>query len=164
MAPSRRETLLLLAAGLAAAAAGFVVGPLLVGKGEGIQDLRVEGLVDLAGKRRHLTEWQGRVLVCNFWATWCTPCREEIPLLITARDRYGGGGVEIIGIAIDSATKVVEFKRSFRISYPILVAEATGLDLMRQLGNRSGGLPFTVFFDRRGEPVHRKLGPSSKSI
>ena len=158
MAPSRRETLLLVAAGLAAAAAGFVAGPLLLGKGEGILDLRADGLVDLTGKPRQLTEWQGRVLVCNFWATWCAPCREEIPLLMTARDRYRLAGVEIVGIAIDSAAKVGEFTRSLGISYPILVAEATGLDLMRRLGNSSGGLPYTVVFDRRGEPAHRKLG------
>ena len=158
MAPSRRETLLLLAAGLAAAAAGFVAGPVLLGKGERIRDLRADGLVDLTGKPRQLTEWQGRVLVCNFWATWCAPCREEIPLLMTARDRYGAGGVEVVGIAIDSAPKVVEFTKSFMISYQILVAEASGLDLMRRLGNISDGLPYTVFFDRRGEPTHRKLG------
>ena len=158
MAPNRRETLLLVAAGLAAAAAGFIAGPFLLGNREWERALRFEGLVDLTGKPRSLAEWQGRVLVCNFWATWCAPCREEIPVLSAARSRYGPGGVEVVGIAIDSASKVVEFTRSFSISYPILVAEATGVDLMRQLGNTSGGLPYTVFFDRRGEPTHHKLG------
>jgi thiol-disulfide isomerase/thioredoxin len=158
MTPGRREALLLTATGLAAAAAGFLVGPLFLGKDEGLGQLGGEGLLDLTGKPRRLAEWEGRVLVCNFWATWCAPCREEIPLLAIARDRYAKNGVEVVGIAIDLVPKVVEFARSFKISYPILTAELTGTDLMRRMGNRSGGLPFTVLFDRKGEPQQRKLG------
>ena len=160
MTPGRREVLVLAAAGLAAAGAGFLAGPILLGeqKGDANRALKSEGLVDLDGKPRKLVEWQGKVLVCNFWATWCAPCREEIPLLVAAREVYQFKGVEIVGIAIDSAAKVVEFTRTFKISYPLLLAEASGLDLMRRLGNRSGGLPYTVFFDRRGEPGERKLG------
>jgi thiol-disulfide isomerase/thioredoxin len=96
--------------------------------------------------------------VLNFWATWCAPCREEIPLLVSARQKYGPAGVEIVGIAIDNVAKVGEFAATFRISYPVLLAEADGLDLMRQLGNTGGGLPYTVIADRDGRPVHRKLG------
>lgn len=160
MAPGRRESLVLAAVGLAAAAAGFVAGPMLLGQSQGQRDraLPSDSLVDLGGKPRLLTEWQGRVLVCNFWATWCTPCREEIPLLIAARDRFGSAGVEIVGIAIDSAAKVIEFSRSLNISYPILLADGTGLDMMRRLGNSAGGLPYTVFFNRKGQLAHRKLG------
>ena len=159
MTPSRREALILGVAGLAAAAAGFMVGPLLLNnpdEGDGI--LRSATMVDLDGKPRALAEWGGRVLVWNFWATWCTPCREEIPLLIAAREKYGLSGVEIVGIAVDNATKVREFSSSFNISYPILLAEADGLELMRKLGNSSGGLPYTVVTDRQGKVVYRKLG------
>ena len=158
MSPERREALILTGAGLAAAAAGFLAGPLILGKGEGTGALGADGLIDLAGKPRRLTEWRGKVLVCNFWATWCAPCREEIPLLAAARTEYAPKGVEIVGIAVDFAAKVGEFSRSLVISYPVLVAETTGIDLMRELGNRSGGLPYTVVFDRAGEPRHRKLG------
>jgi thiol-disulfide isomerase/thioredoxin len=168
MNPGRRETLILVAAGLAAAAAGFLAGPLLlqpkprggVGEGTGSADLALASasLIDLAGQSRRLSDWQGRVLVCNFWATWCAPCREEIPLLMAARQKYGPKGVEIVGIAIDNAVKVREFSSTFNISYPILLAEAGGLDLMRQLGNAAGGLPYTVLADRQGKLVHRKLG------
>lgn len=157
--PSRREALTLGAAGVAAAAAGFLAGPLLLGdKGRGDDVLRSASLIDLDGKPRHLAEWEGRILVWNFWATWCTPCREEIPLLIAVREKYRVWGVEIVGIAVDNAAKVREFSLSFGISYPILLAEADGLDLMRKLGNSSGGLPYTVVIDRQGDQVHRKLG------
>ena len=147
-------------AGLAAAAAGFLVGPALLQLGGGREEGALAQAVfkDLDGKSRRLAEWQGRALVCNFWATWCAPCREEIPLLIAARQKYGPSGVEIVGIAIDNAAKVREYAASFNISYPVLLAEADGLDLMRQLGNSAGGLPYTVIADRRGGLVHRKLG------
>ena len=159
MTPSRREALILGAAGVAAAAAGFLVGPLLLpDKARGDSVLRSATLVDLAGKPRQLTEWEGRILVWNFWATWCAPCREEIPLLIAAREKYRPLGVEIVGIAVDNAAKVREFSSSLGISYPILLAETDGLDLMRKLGNSSGGLPYTVIIDRQGNLVHRKLG------
>ena len=159
MTPSRREALILVTAGVAAAAAGFLVGPLLLKeKGRGDSILRSATLVDLAGKPRQAAEWEGQILVWNFWATWCTPCREEIPLLIAAREKYGPSGIEIVGIAIDNAAKVREFSSSLNISYPILLAETSGLDLMRTLGNSSGGLPYTVVIDRQGNLVYRKLG------
>ena len=158
MAPGRREGLILVAAGIAAAAAGFLVGPLILGSREDSGTLRTTGMVDQTGKRRALIEWHGKVLVCNFWATWCAPCREEIPLLIAAKEKYGPAGVEIVGIAVDNAVKVSEFSRMIGITYPVLLAESAGLDLMHEFGNKSGALPYTVFLDRRGRPVHRKLG------
>jgi thiol-disulfide isomerase/thioredoxin len=160
MAPGRRELLILGGAGLAAAAAGFLAGPALLklgGDGEG-DALLAAKFADLEGKTRRLAEWKGKVLVCNFWATWCTPCREEIPLLVAARQKYGHSGVEIVGIAVDNVDKVREFSSTFKISYPVLLAEADGLDLMRRVGNTSGGLPYTVITDRRGALIHRKLG------
>jgi thiol-disulfide isomerase/thioredoxin len=165
MAPGRRELLILGGAGLAAAAAGFLVGPALLrlgGDGED-QALAAAAFGDLDGRRRHLTEWRGKVLLCNFWATWCAPCREEIPLLVAARQKYAAGSIEIVGIAIDNAAKVREFSATFKISYPILLAEADGLDLMRRLGNQSGGLPYTVIADRNGRVIHRKLGALTKA-
>lgn len=160
MAAGRREALILGAAGIGAAAVGFLAGPALLrlttgGEGE---ILRSASFPDLAGKTRQLAEWRGKVLMCNFWATWCAPCREEIPLLIAAREKYGTSGVEIVGIALDNAAKVQEFSLTYGISYPVLLAEADGLDLMRRLGNSSGGLPYTVVVDRKGVLAYRKLG------
>ena len=79
-------------------------------------------------------------------------------MLMEERDKYRESGLEIVGIAIDNATKVGEFSASLKIPYPILLAEANGLDLMRKLGNTSGGLPYTVIANREGVLVHRKLG------
>jgi thiol-disulfide isomerase/thioredoxin len=160
MATPRREALILAAAGLAAAAAGFLVGPLVFERDAPKADAAFlsTSFPDLAGKSRRLSEWRGRVLVCNFWATWCAPCREEMPLLIAARSKYAAKGVEIVGIAVDNAAKVREFSRSLGVTYPILLSEADGLELMRRLGNSAGGLPYTVFLDREGRPVHQKLG------
>ncbi len=161
MTPGRRNALILGAAGLAAAGAGFVAGPWLLQRG----DNRAEGralfaatLPDLSGKPRRLSEWQGRALLVNFWATWCAPCREEIPLLAAALQKYGPGGVEIVGIAIDHADKIAEYSKTITIPYPVLYGVAEGLELMRLLGNASGGLPYTLVFDRNGALTHRKLG------
>jgi len=168
MKPGRRESLILGAAGLAAATAGFLAGPLALrstgsdtsGEAGGKADIALRAAVfpDLEGHARMLSEWRGRVLVCNFWATWCVPCREEIPMLIAARVKYAVSGLEIVGIAVDNPGNVRQFAASFKISYPVLLAEADGLDLMRKLGNSAGGLPYTVVADRQGGIVHRKLG------
>ena len=158
--PRRREALILVAAGVAAASAGFLVGPAFL-RGRDSADageLWSTRLPDLAGKSRQVSEWRGRVVVCNFWATWCAPCREEIPVLMAARQKSGPDTLEVVGIAVDNAAKVGEFARSFRISYPVLISDGEGLELMRKLGNTAGGLPYTVFLDRQGRVAHRKLG------
>ena len=168
MKRDRREALILGVAGLAAAAAGFLIGPIVLrqvdggrtggGTTPGSGVLPPANLIDLAGRPRQLDEWRDRFLICNFWATWCAPCREEIPLLMAAREKYASIGLEVVGIAIDNVAKVREFTSSFSISSPVLLAEADGLDLMRKLGNSAGGLPYTVVADRHGSVLHRKLG------
>ena len=158
MTPGRRDALVLTAAGLAAAAAGFLVGPAFLAREPAPEALLAARFPDLEGKPRQLSEWRGKVLVCNFWATWCAPCREEMPLLAAARARYAPNGVEFVGIAVDNEVKVGQFVRSLGITYPILLSEADGLEHMRRLGNSSGGLPFTVFLDRQGRVAERKLG------
>ena len=156
----RREILILGGVGVAAAAIGVLAAVRLAESPPvtGGDALRAARLTDLSGKLRSLAEWDGRVLVCNFWATWCPPCREEIPELVRARDKFLSSGVEFLGIALDQADKVSEFARSVRISYPVLLADAAGVDLVRQLGNPTGGLPFTVILDPKGSIVFRKIG------
>jgi thiol-disulfide isomerase/thioredoxin len=115
-------------------------------------------LVDLDGRPRKLAEWSGKVQVLNFWATWCPPCREEIPLLIAAQERFADQGVQVIGIAVDQPAEVANYRKSHGIGYPLLVNDAIALKMMELFGNRSGSLPFTVVLDRQNRVVSRKLG------
>jgi thiol-disulfide isomerase/thioredoxin len=115
-------------------------------------------LPDLAGQSQPIGQWNGRVLVVNFWATWCAPCREEIPALIRVQDKLGPKGLQIVGIAIDQAERVRPYAAQMRINYPVLIGELDAMDLAQQAGNRTGGLPFTVILDRSGKPVGSQLG------
>lgn len=160
MALRRREALILAGVAAAAAATGFIAGPRLLDRGGGgdADALRGATFQDLAGNPQSLDRWQGKILVLNFWATWCAPCLEEIPMLVVMREKYTSSGVEIVGIAIDLAAKVSDFSKTMKIGYPLLIADAAGIDLVRKLGNKAGGLPYTVFLNRRGLLVRRKLG------
>jgi len=159
MTPHRRN---LVVAGLVAAAAlgaGALVAPVVLQRSDPKAGaLASARFADLQGRTRALSEWQGKVVVVNFWATWCAPCLEEIPLLMTARRAHAGRGVEVVGIAVDQVAKVGEFAANLKIDYPILLADTGGLDLIRTLGNKSAGLPFTVFLDRDGSVARTKLG------
>lgn len=118
---------------------------------------------DIAGKRYSLAEWRGNTLVLNFWATWCAPCREEIPDLIAIRSEYAAKSVEIVGIAIDNMQAVGPYARTMKITYPIVIGEGTALDLARALGNPSGALPYTVVIAPDGTVLMRHLGRLPKA-
>src|SRR5512134_1640345 len=158
MANRRRDALILAGVGVAAAAAGALSGVLYLQSQSGAAGLLAARLNDLDGKPRRLIEWRGRALLCNFWATWCAPCREEVPLLVAAKQQLPSYGPEIIGICIDHAANISEFAATYKINYPLLVGGTTVLGVLRELGNTSGGLPFTVALDRNGAVVGRKLG------
>lgn len=113
---------------------------------------------DWQGKATRLQAWSGKVLALNFWATWCPPCIEEMPELSALANELRPKGAEVLGIGIDSAANIRQFAEKHRFSYPLLVAGAGALELIRSLGNESGGLPFTVIVDRRGRLVDRILG------
>ena len=155
---ARREALLLGAVALGAAAAGSLVGVLALQTRSGAAELLAAPFTDLSGKPRRLLEWQGRVVACNFWATWCAPCLAEMPMLSAAQQHYTGKGVSFVGIGFDHAAKIGEFTRKLKISFEILIADPSAIDLMKRVGNPAGALPYTVFLDRSGTIVHRKLG------
>ena len=150
------------AAGLAALVLGFWLALALRAPSESTTDAASQALQlvleDLDGQPRKLAEWSGKVQVVNFWATWCPPCREEIPLLIDTQRRFAGEGVQIIGIAVDKPAEVANYRTAHGIDYPLLVNDAVALRMMDLFGNRSGSLPFTVILDRENRVVSRKLG------
>jgi thiol-disulfide isomerase/thioredoxin len=115
-------------------------------------------LDDLSGKPTSITAWRGKSLVINFWATWCDPCRREIPLLKTLAADWAGRDLTIVGIALDHADKVRQFAEQFKIDYPLLIGEQDALEAAAKFGMDSPVLPFTVFTDRRGEVVALFVG------
>ena len=115
-------------------------------------------LADVKGGASSVGHWRGRVLVVNYWATWCAPCREEIPIFVRLQERYGDRGLQFVGIAIDQPAKVSEFAAEFRVNYPLLIAGVESLELLRQAGNRAGVLPYTLIIDRKGNLVSREPG------
>jgi thiol-disulfide isomerase/thioredoxin len=116
------------------------------------------GFPDVAGREQPLSQWRGQVLVLNFWASWCAPCREEMPDFAALRAQTRPQGVEFVGIAIDNPANVAQFLRQQPVNYPILVGEGAAHSLARQLGNPSGALPYTIVLDRDGKIVLSHLG------
>jgi thiol-disulfide isomerase/thioredoxin len=115
-------------------------------------------LKDLQGKSTPIAAWTGKSLVINFWATWCAPCRREIPLLQGLSTEWADRGVQVIGIAVDHPQEVSAFARQLKIGYPLLIGEQDALDVAASLGFDSPVFPFTVFTDRRGEVVALYVG------
>jgi thiol-disulfide isomerase/thioredoxin len=120
-------------------------------------------LPELDGKKHSLEEWRGKVIVLNFWATWCPPCREEIPLLVNLQKTRAASGLQVISVAIDNKTAVMLYRQSAGINYPILMGGDDAFDLVARYGNRMGSLPFTVIIDRSGAIAVRKLGAFTKN-
>jgi thiol-disulfide isomerase/thioredoxin len=109
------------------------------------------------GVPRSLADFRGRLLVVNFWATWCEPCRREIPLLQRLRRERAKDGVEIVGIALDHRDEVAKYAADRGIAYPLLIGETGGLEAVSALGMDTV-LPFSVFADRTGRIVTLKVG------
>jgi len=115
-------------------------------------------LPDAAGQPRAISEWDGRALMVNFWATWCAPCRREIPLLNELRAEYAGRGFEVVGVAVDFRDDVLEYMQTTPIDYPVLIGEQDGLEVAQAFGMQSMGFPATVFTDRQGRIVTIHVG------
>jgi peroxiredoxin len=123
------------------------------------KDLLALSLPDTQGEKQPLAQWRGKVLLVNFWATWCGPCREEMPEFVRAQRDLGPKGLQVVGIAIDQPDKVSTFARELNLNYPALIATYETMDVAKPLGDRLLALPFTVILDRRGHIAHTQLGP-----
>ncbi|HSJ79831.1 MAG TPA: TlpA disulfide reductase family protein [Thiobacillus sp.] len=116
------------------------------------------GFPDIDGQQQPMSQWRGQVVVLNFWASWCAPCREEMPDFADLRTQFRPGGVEFVGIAIDNPVNVAHFLQQQPVNYPILVGEGAAHSLARRLGNPSGALPYTIVLDRDGSIALSHLG------
>lgn len=120
-------------------------------------------LTDMDGNRRHIDEWRDKVIILNFWATWCAPCLEEIPMFIELQQRYRASGVQFIGIALQDAEEVRGYSEAVNIPYPLLFGGDEVIKIGRQYGNEIGAIPYTVMVDREGKIAFQKRGALSKS-
>ncbi len=119
-----------------------------------LPDVRVP---DLTGKPRSLRDFLGHPLIVNFWATWCEPCRREMPLLQQLLQQYRGQGLQVLGVAVDSRAAVEQYLRTRPVDYPVLAGETEATDAMDQFG-AVPALPFSIFADAQGHIVVVKLG------
>ncbi|MBA1147719.1 TlpA family protein disulfide reductase [Ectothiorhodospiraceae bacterium WFHF3C12] len=133
-----------------------------------VEDTATEGpgmrpafsLPDLSGEARAIAEWDGQVLVVNFWATWCPPCVEEIPELVDVQSRFGQKGAQVIGVALDERENIEGFLREVPVNYPVLHGATRAFRVLDAYGNERGTLPYTVVVGRDGEIHHRLPRPT----
>jgi len=113
---------------------------------------------DLDGRAHSLGEFQGKVMVLNFWATWCAPCREEMPGFERLQANWRDRGIQFIGISSEDPAKVAGFAKSLGITYPLWIGGDEVEEFSRRLGNDRSVLPFTVVLDRSGHVVNVRVG------
>ena len=122
-------------------------------------------LNDLSGRPVSGSTWDGRVVLVNFWAAWCPPCRREIPAFSEVREWYHEDGFEIVGIALDDQDNVESFLKGIKnVHYPQLIGQYNAATVMREFGNKSGGLPFSALLDRGGTVRFVKSGELKKTV
>lgn len=161
MAPPRRALLLgagVLAAGLGV---GLQVWRQPAGPPDAVEGLWASSFDTPAGGRLVMQGLRGRPVLLNFWATWCPPCVEELPLLDHFARLQPAGGLQVVGLAVDQPTAVRQFLVRAPVGFPMGLAAGEGMNLGRRLGNSTGGLPFTLVLNRMGEVVDRKMGALS---
>ena len=119
-------------------------------------------LNDADGKPQSFSQWQGKTLVINFWATWCPPCREEMPVFSRLQTKYAPNDVNFVGIALDNAGNVTAFSKQHPVTYPLIIADNEGGEITRQFGNSRMALPYTVVLGPGGDTRLVRLGRVSE--
>lgn len=115
-------------------------------------------LANLEGQPQSIRSWTGKSMIVNFWATWCAPCRREIPLLKKIQAEHGAEGFQVVGVAVDFRDDVLKYAKEIGIDYPLLIGEEDGLEAVTKFGRGSLGFPFTVFTDNQQRLVLFHLG------
>ncbi|HMW17609.1 MAG TPA: TlpA disulfide reductase family protein [Accumulibacter sp.] len=122
---------------------------------QAVAEVLALNLPDLAGQQQSFAQWRGKILVVNYWASWCAPCVEEMPAFSRLQERYAAQGVQFVGVGIDDPNNMLTFVKKTPVSYPLLVAE---LGLGQQAGQQVKGLPYTLIIGREGTLVGSRLG------
>lgn len=159
--------LLVLAVAILALAGGVVAGQHWTQRATGPADTAAPAfqLPDTAANMHALADHAGELVLVNFWATWCPPCRKEIPMLIELQQAYGPQGFQVLGIALDEAAAVGDYARRSGMNYPALLAgPAEGFDLMDAYGAQLGGLPFNALVSPQGQIVYRHEGALTREM
>ncbi len=178
--PGAKRSLLIgyLLVGLVAALAGFSIFEMSGPRPSGIappraaaqlEDQHLIGakrpafsLPDAVGRPTSISKWDGSVLLVNFWATWCEPCRKEMPSFAELQEKYGRRGFQVVGVAIDQPEAVVGFTKRIGVHYPQLVGPEKAIAVADRYGNAYGALPYSVLIDRAGIIQFIKAGALGK--
>lgn len=112
-------------------------------------------LPDLDGQERHISEWDGQVVVLNFWGSWCPPCVNEMPMFMELQEQYGDQGLQFVGVAVDRQEEAQQFYDELSVNFPSMIGVHEANEVGAQYGNDMGTLPYTVIIDRDGFIVHR---------
>jgi len=159
----QKNTLLILLASIIAISAGVFVRSLSETTHQAVIIPALEfSLPDVANKQRSLSEWQGKIRIINFWATWCPPCLEEIPEFIKLQTEYGDKNVQFIGVAIEDKQAVQQYLKNNPSNYPMLIGEEQAIKLSQQLGNIVNAVPFSLILNQQGQIIHRHPGELSR--
>jgi thiol-disulfide isomerase/thioredoxin len=106
---------------------------------------------DAQNKPQSLAQWRGKVLVVNFWASWCSPCREEMPALDALQEKYAPKDVQFIGISAEDVSKLIQFSTEVKVGYPLLAGDIDAMSLAESMGNDKSIVPYTVVVDKKGK-------------
>jgi thiol-disulfide isomerase/thioredoxin len=158
-----KQPLIILAISFCALAAGIYVNQLRDNQAKvDATGLTGFSFPDLDGQTHSLNEWHGKIIVVNFWATWCPPCRKEIPEFVELQENYGPKGLQFVGIALEENESVAAYLTTLKTNYPMLIGGDQAMALAQKMGNIAGILPFSLVFNRNGQLIHRQAGPFSK--
>ncbi|WP_424682833.1 TlpA family protein disulfide reductase [Frateuria sp. YIM B11624] len=157
---TRASWLILALAVLAAVAGGWLQHASRVRRGADLvgQPAPAMRLPDLDGREHALSDYAGRRVLVNFWATWCGPCRKEMPALAAAQARFGGDRPVVVGIAMDTPDNVRAYLKAYPVNYPILMGRLDDPDSARQLGDGAGVLPYSVLLNADGSVLASHAG------